>query len=148
MSGLFDMINPQPNAIILVSNNNWKEERDQFMQHISQFLNTWLWGVEAAFPVEGLTFEVLLNAFFCCKAIVYLLTAFLYSLSWKRESAWYTRSWYFWDGENSSLEEMQTERLRSAKCRSLQIQSICSFGLSDFNFQLSLLLYYIERALE
>lgn len=65
------------------------------MQHTAQFLNTWLWGADAAFPVEGLTFEVLLNAFFCCKAIVYLLTAFLYSLSWKRESAWYTRSWYF-----------------------------------------------------
>ena len=134
-----------------VSNINCKGQRDRFMQHISQFLNTWLWGVDAAFPVEGLTFEVLLNAFFCCKAIVYLLTAFLYSLSWKRESAWYTRSWYFWDGENSSLEEMQTEMLRSANCirmKALQIQSICSFCLSGFNFQLLLLLpYYTGRAL-
>lgn len=65
---------------------------------------TWLCGVDAEFPVEGLTFEVLLRAFFCCKAMVYLLTAFRYSLSWKRESAWYTKSWYFWDAESNSLE--------------------------------------------
>lgn len=75
--------------------------------HTLYFPITWLCGVDVELPVEGLTFEVLLKAFFCCKAMVYLLTAFRYSLSWKRESAWYTKSWYFWDGENNSLENKE-----------------------------------------
>ena len=81
------------------------QTNQKHITHLSPI--TWLCGVDAEFPVEGLTFEVLLRAFFCCKAIVYLLTAFRYSLSWKRESAWYTKSWYFWDGENNSLEKQR-----------------------------------------
>ena len=81
------------------------QTNQKYITHLSPI--TWLCGVDAEFPVEGLTFEVLLRAFFCCKAIVYLLTAFRYSLSWKSESAWYTKSWYFWDGENNSLEKQR-----------------------------------------
>lgn len=58
--------------------------------------------------LEGRTLDVLLSTFFCCKAMLYLQAAFLYSLSWKMASAWYTSSWYFWDGENSSLKKSHT----------------------------------------
>ncbi len=54
--------------------------------------------------LDGRTLDVLLITFFCCKAMLYLQAAFLYSLSWKIASAWYTSSWYFWDGEKSSLK--------------------------------------------
>lgn len=59
----------------------------------------------AAAPlVEVRTLDVLLRTFFCCKAMLYLHAAFRYSLSWNMASAWYTNSWYFCAGENSSLE--------------------------------------------
>lgn len=58
------------------------------------------------------TLEVLLSTFFCCRAMLYLHAALRYSLSWKMASAWYTSSWYFWAGENNSLEQ-QRNRSRS-----------------------------------
>lgn len=67
---------------------------------------------EAVPPVDGRTLDVLLSTFFCCRAMLYLQAALRYSLSWKSASAWYTRSWYFCDGEKSSLQG-QHERCKS-----------------------------------